>query len=203
MMSRSIIKRQSAFTLIELMLVVVIIGVATAVAVPRFAASMKGARLRSAARTISMVSRYARSTAVLHQKDMAVIFYPDRHEVELVSFGRFVGAADQDRFLDSRDNRAVAGLLADKDEELRLESEGPRAKIESELIRELPEGVEIDQVKVGGDIVEFESAYVANFFANGMCDAFTLFLLDEDERGASITVDALSGKVTLEYAQRP
>ena len=189
--------RRAAFSLIELLLVAVLVGIASAVAIPRFVNSFKGARLRSAARTLSMASRYARSTAVLHQKDMALIFYPERNEVEMVSLGRFVGAADQERFLDSRGRRAVAGLLDEDDLPPRESLATP--EIESEMVRELPEGVLIVNVEVGGEIIDIEGGYVANFHANGMCDAFTMNILDQDERSASISVDPLSGKVTVEY----
>ena len=191
---------RAGFTLIELMLVVVIVGIASAVVLPRFVHSFKGARLRTAARIVSMSSRYARSTAVLHQQDMALIFYPGRNEVELVSFGQFAGAPERDRFLDSRDQRAVAGLLEDE-ESMSPAEEGPPAQIESEMVRELPEGIEIVEVQVNGDILDIENAYVANFYANGMCDPFTMFLRDEDEREASVEVDPLSGKVTLAYPE--
>ena len=187
----------AAFTLIELLLVVFIVGIASAIALPRFMGSFKGAELRSAARTVAMSSRYARSTAVLQQKDTALIFYPDRNEVELVSMGTEAGVSDQERFLDSREERVMTGLLQDEDA---LDPEdNVLPPVQSEMVRVLPDSVEIVNVEVNGEVIELEGTYVVNFFSNGMSDPFALNLSDENQRTASILVDSLSGKVTIEY----
>jgi hypothetical protein len=144
-----------------------------------------------------MSSRYARSTAVLQQKDTALIFYPDRNELELVSIGSEAGASDQERFLDSREARAMTGLLRDDDEP--NPEEGVLPLIQSEMVRVLPDGVEIVNVEVHGEVLDQGGTYVVNFFSNGMSDPFVLRLSDEDQRTASILVDSLSGKVTIEY----
>ena len=62
-----------AFTLIEVLLVVAIIGVVTAVSTPYFVRSIRGNRLRVAARTVVMAGRYARSMAVLRQTELPLL----------------------------------------------------------------------------------------------------------------------------------
>ena len=75
----------SAFTLIEVLLVVVVMGIAVAIAMPSFVRSIQGQRLSTAARTLSTVARYARSMAVLKQSDLGLTFNLANGQVDLVS----------------------------------------------------------------------------------------------------------------------
>ncbi|MBN1557264.1 MAG: prepilin-type N-terminal cleavage/methylation domain-containing protein, partial [Lentisphaerae bacterium] len=62
------------FTLFELLLVAAILGVVAAITVPNFVRSLRGNRLRAAARDVIAAGRYARSMAVLRQTRMALTF---------------------------------------------------------------------------------------------------------------------------------
>jgi len=75
----------SAFTLIEVLLVIVVMGIAAAIAMPSFVRSIQGQRLSAAARTLTTVARYARSMAVLKQSDLALTFNLANGQVDLVS----------------------------------------------------------------------------------------------------------------------
>jgi len=74
-----------AFTLIEVLLVIVVMGIAVAIAMPSFVRSIQGQRLSSAARTLTTVARYARSMAVLKQSDLGLTFNLANGQVDLVS----------------------------------------------------------------------------------------------------------------------
>ena len=69
-----VFKFRQAFTLVELLLVLAIIGIVTAITIPNFVQSMKGNRLRVATRTVVKSGRYARSIAVLKQVPITVTF---------------------------------------------------------------------------------------------------------------------------------
>lgn len=75
----------SAFTLIEVLLVIVVMGIVAAIAMPSFVHSIQGQRLSTAARTLTTVARYARSMAVLKQTDLALTFNLANGQVDLVS----------------------------------------------------------------------------------------------------------------------
>ncbi len=64
--------RAAGFTLLELLLVIVILGVATAIVMPAFSHAVRGSRIRLASRTLAMAGRYARSLAVLQQRDLTL-----------------------------------------------------------------------------------------------------------------------------------
>ena len=75
----------SGFTMIELLLVIVIIGVAIGVVMPSLVTSIRGQRLKTAAHTMVTVARYARSMAVLKQTDLTLSFNLASGQVDLTS----------------------------------------------------------------------------------------------------------------------
>lgn len=62
------------FTLVELLVVLVIIGVMAAMIVPAFSSGSDAARVRTASRGVMQLSRYARTMALLHQTPVDVVF---------------------------------------------------------------------------------------------------------------------------------
>ncbi len=76
-----------AFTLVELLLVVVIIGVSLTLALPSMVESMRWHRLRTASRTLVTVARYARSMAILKQSDLSLSFNLDTGQVDMTAAG--------------------------------------------------------------------------------------------------------------------
>jgi type II secretion system protein H len=69
------------FTLIEILLVVVIILIATTIAVPRFSGTLKSTQMTTAVRSTIRTARYARSMAILRQEICTLRF--KEHQLEL------------------------------------------------------------------------------------------------------------------------
>ena len=66
--------RSRGFTLLELVVVVLLIGLISALVMPRMAASLPGVQLKSSARAVAASLRYARSQAVFESTPYVTIF---------------------------------------------------------------------------------------------------------------------------------
>ncbi len=71
------------FTLIELLLVIVIISLAAAVAIPNVGSGWQTTTLNSATRDVMSALRYARGHALSHHKETVFLFDLDKNQYEL------------------------------------------------------------------------------------------------------------------------
>ncbi|MBU0676505.1 MAG: prepilin-type N-terminal cleavage/methylation domain-containing protein [Verrucomicrobia bacterium] len=181
-------RSRGGFTLIEIILVVLIILVASAIAVPSFVRSYRGARLRTSVRTVVMASRYARSTAVLKQKQAAILFDIKAQSLEVVSVEPEAGSADRDMFRDLRGQ----GPGGDSEEEGKM-------LVTRELKRPLEDGIKITEFDAGDTEQVLDGIYWISFYPNGVCDDFALRLSDDKGSSVRIEVDHLSGSAKVEY----
>jgi len=199
---RSRLRNRRAFTLIEMLLVIVIIGIITAVTLPQFVKSMHGNRLKSAARTVIGAGRYARSMAVLQQRPMELSFDLDNGSLQVIR-----GAArNSDRLLDFDDDRtsglddgdsdvgigglADAATSEDSDRKALAES-----KDDIKLERKL-EKVEITQVEIDGEESVNSGVCRILYESNGRCTPYKVMLEDSSGMRILIKVDALASAVT-------
>ncbi|MEI6210411.1 MAG: prepilin-type N-terminal cleavage/methylation domain-containing protein [bacterium] len=67
---------RAAFTLIELLLVITIVGVLTAVILPQFSVGMRGVKVRTASLAYMQSARYARTMALLYQVETEIVCEP-------------------------------------------------------------------------------------------------------------------------------
>lgn len=175
----------------------VILLLASAIAVPSFVRSYRGAKLRTSARAVVMSHRYARGTAVLKQVEVAILYDVKKNTIEIVSVTDPAAARDHDQAAEERARAAedlarVTGGGAEP-------TPRPAGAVASELVRRVAEGVRIVNFESEKVEQEKDGIYWVNYYRNGMCDPYSLELRDEYNKAAVITVDPLSGKAKVEY----
>jgi prepilin-type N-terminal cleavage/methylation domain-containing protein len=186
-------RHRQGFTLIEVILVVVISLILMSVSLPHFARTYKGSRLRSSARTINRMARYARNMAIMRETTMTVVLNRESREIYLGSKAQAStnapdGELDQDvlKRLGYIEGEAAVDLGIDK-----------------EIHRFLPEGVEIADFEKewSEDMPEYEDLHYFNCYADGQVDRFTLELRDRSGLGVEMENDPISGRIFSEFTQ--
>ena len=189
-------RKVSGFTLVEVLLVLVIVGIITAVTIPVFVKSMRGNRLRTGARTVVMMGKYARTMSLLQQRELAVIFDINASKIfllpasEVIIVRDAVGPDGNTVKLPGMATNTVSG-----------QEEEPGAVSPSfqgsapELTRRL-DGVRFEYVELSGGAQQTKGTCAVIYKSNGTCTPYSVKI--DDERGASITVhvDALSSVTT-------
>jgi len=183
-----------AFTLVELLLVVAIMGILAGVIVPNLARSVRGNRIRVATRAVVTASRYARNISILREADHALVFDLDQPSVYLsggiVSIPTNVtekAGAGEDVSVMDKEEEGDAVIYADD----RAFSGG------GEFSRKL-DGVTIESVELNGDELYKEGKAVVVFESNGRCTPYVVVLSDETGKRVVIDVDSLAATETKE-----
>ncbi|HOR28258.1 MAG TPA: GspH/FimT family pseudopilin [Candidatus Sumerlaeota bacterium] len=77
-------RRRRGFTFFEIMLVIVIVGILTAVALPRMRGTYRRSQLTAAARELVGLMRYARNAAVLRELPVQIVFDLEEQRYQLI-----------------------------------------------------------------------------------------------------------------------
>ena len=197
-----------AFTLIEVLLVLAIVGVMITVMLPQVMSSLREHQLRGATRQVISAGRHAMSLAVLSQRRMTVVYDLDEtvltiRPAEAASNIETVEAGEADSPLDAivadawggDDLAGAEAPPADDDGAY----EGAAAIVDEEVVHRL-EGVAFSFIEVEGeDGYRAESGkHTIIYYTNGRCTPYTIGFEDEDGATAAIEVDALSSARVLD-----
>lgn len=169
-----------AFTFMEIMIVLLILGVLIAVTLPRLKGTLGQARLKTAAREIAAVSRMARDYAVLRELPVEVRFDPDKATYQLFLLDRNFEPTKENRER-SRTRRRT------RQDELTLNDDVAGT-------RRLPQGINVQSIYTAAPLSDDNGKLPRIiFYADGAASPATVILQDAKDRRMSIEVFRTTG----------
>lgn len=177
-------RSQRAFTLVEILMVLAILGIITIITMPYLVKSIRGNRLRVAANTVVSAGRYARSMAILGNREMLLSFDIPKatiHIAPLRAAPTPIPAETASR------GESIPGAPAAESDTPPQPSSSPSFTITREL----------DAVRIASVDLEHQDGRNSDNLAvlyrsNGRCSPYEVLLVDEFGASIRITVDALS-----------
>jgi len=178
------LSRKTGFTLLELIVVLFILTLLTALVAPAFNRSFGQAQLKAAARDLAALCRFARTQAIISQVVLEVVLDRRTNSYWLRRPDPIVG--------DLRDSDRVAPA-----QNLEQSIQNREARV-----RSLPAGVTLKSVIIEtGPLLEEERGAIT-FFPEGSSTGGEIWLADEKGRGYRIVVDSSVGLVHVNAAEK-
>ena len=173
-------RRAGAFTLIEIMIVVAIMGIILTMGVPSIYRLWKKEGMRAAVSDFTEVCSNARAQAILHGTPVELVFYPLEKRYHLSGGGGAPAAA-------SPLSAADAEFLGDKPPAPTTGSAGV-----------FPEDITLDMLDI--NLSEYRDSDWARvrFFPNGTCDEMTVVLRSDKNEWRKISLEVTTGLASVE-----
>ena len=165
--------KSRGFTLLELLVVVLIIGLISALVMPRMAASLPGVQLKSTARAVAASLRYARSQAVFESIPYMAIFDNSQKLLAVEPLEELIDTGESDRF--------------------RIIVDGSKLQ----KVYEFPDEVEFS-VSNNSDADKGRDLFPIIFFPRGDSTGGTIVLKNVGRKQYTITVDPITGAVEID-----
>jgi Tfp pilus assembly protein FimT len=169
--------------------------VVSAVVMPSFVRSIRVNRLRAAARDVVMAGRYARSMAVLQQKEMAVTFNLTAGTISVTDLDAPAQPSGQSTNKLAAVGPADPAAAEPASTPAGAPPSGPGGDVS--LTRTL-DRVRIERVEVPDlDESRTDGACTVTYFTNGTCTPYQVRIVDEFDSVVIVNVDALSSAETV------
>lgn len=166
------------FTLLELIIVLIIIGIASALVVPRLVGGMGSLDVKAASGKVAASLRYARSQAVSQKVQYTAVFDLEHNRLTIMSSHE---GTDEKEERDARREEEPAGM--------------------QEKTYHLPERVFFERVPVGDEYVKDEEIDAGIlrivFYPSGGSDGGGIALANDRGRRYSVRVDIITGSVKV------
>ncbi len=168
-----------AFTLVEILMVLAILGISTIVAMPSLVKSIRGNRLRVGARTVVMAGNYARTMAILRNQDMTLTLDKGANTVAVAPLHTAPPPPDST-------SSAESISFADTNEP--ASSAPPPVTLTRKLDSVSIDSIQVEHRKSGTE----EDSAVVIYQNNGRCNPYEVRVRDEFGSVMVITVDAVA-----------
>lgn len=169
--------RRNGFSLLELIIVLILISLSTALVAPTLSRFSKAIDLKTAVKKVSGILRYYRSEAVNKGKVYQIILNPEGREVKVESIDL------------SEENEG------EKKKEGEQSGEGPKEL--SPKTYSLPQGVEIKEIDLVSPQYPSDLPTV-EFYPNGGSNGGSFLLNLSGQKGYKIKIDFITGVVKIE-----
>ena len=163
----------SGFTLFELLIVILIISLISALVMPRMASSLPGVQLKSTTRAVAASLRYARSRAVYESTPYIAIFDSTQNFLAVEPIETPMDAAESDGI---RKILNMSGL---------------------EKLYEFPAGIDFDVVNDNAADQD-PDVFAIFFFPGGDSTGGKIVLQNLRRKHYTITVDTITGSVEID-----